>query len=126
MPEKEQLIAEIYQTLLTSLNQAKDFAAEQMPLVIQEYLKWYLYESIFWLGVGAVVLIVGAFLFRLGVKLYNPDHFDNDGSIGVGAIGAAMAVFVACPMILINTYSIIKVTAAPRVVLLEYLSTLVK
>lgn len=115
--------------ILDGVIRAGDFAREQMPLVVDELLRWGMIESLIWFCVQVVLVVVSAVaavkLARWGWRL-----------CGTASEYCAPLVFVACLASLgvgcvsficavINT-DWLQILIAPRVWLIEYAAGLAK
>lgn len=127
---------EIYDASRTGITKAVDFAMEQAPLVVQEFLKWKMAEAIisliFWVIVG-IGIYLSYRVCKKQIKLNNLDEFSY--------IIPGIAAFFYCFLLLIgssgggrhgdfgpvaNIKTIVKVNVAPRVYLIEYVSDTIK
>lgn len=97
-----------------------DFAAEQMPLLVQEMIAWGLWSATARLAFSVIAFVVGVCLIRRGAKDPNADLGPPLIGLGlfVGVLGFIGTVF--------ETQSVIKVTAAPRIYVLEQLKDFVQ
>jgi hypothetical protein len=123
---------EIYAASKTMIVNAIDFAQNQTPLVVQEFLKWKMMEAIVWLIVGIISLLVISYIsYRVFIffrKVDNkPDYFGNVdyfGRIMTTFVSAFILPSVIFMCIIPNTLRIVKIKIAPRVYLIEYVSDL--
>lgn len=103
-----------------------DFASEQAPLVIDEYITLCLYNAV--VAAVTIGLLTLCFLFSAfycGVKQYRLRDEINDGAWGVAA--AVICAVSALPIAFFvgSVLDIIKVIVAPRVVILEYIQRMI-
>lgn len=122
--ELKNKMSEYLVVLERDLKSVKDFSAEQVPLVVQEYINW-----IFWQNcvIAFFMVIMVAFLYRIWKWIMDEKDVKDD---------TALKVFISCMAMLLvsipslqSLYSItqmIKTTVAPRVVIIEKISELVK
>jgi len=119
--------SEIYATSKVGLAKAVDFAVEQAPIVVQEFLSWKMGEAIFNVIAYSIATIVLFFVLRFLLKKikkidmnYGPEEIVP---IGLGFLFCS-AVF--CLIIFTelkpNIETIIKIKLAPRVYILEYVT----
>jgi hypothetical protein len=108
-----------------------DFASDQIPLVIQEYLSWHFYSNM----ISFVLMIIFASISSfICYKLFNLRKTVEAGVYDVGpkemcTIG--VVVFFISTLLLTGLSSIpvsqmVKVKVAPRVVLIDWLKDSVK
>ena len=118
--------SEMYATSKVSLAKAVDFAVEQAPIVVQEFLSWKMGEAIFNVAlytIAAIVLFcIARFLFK---KIKNTDinYPEEIVPLGLGLMfSAAMFCLITFLHIKPNIETIIKIKLAPRVYILEYVT----
>lgn len=103
--------------LLTTLQQTKDFAIEQAPLVVQETLAYDAWEMFFGIKVVLVILLVTFVLFLIALKVDK----DNDGFSFTSFVFLVVAILVNLVIIPCNYSKLKKIEMAPRAYLLEKL-----
>ena len=109
-----------------SAGTAGSFVSEQTPLVAQEFLAW-----TFWCGclqclVSSIAIIALWAFIRWTYKAFKgPKYFDDGPGIPVAMIGTfVISLLIASAYK--GGYDAAKVSIAPRIVLLEKVSSLVK
>lgn len=120
--EIKQKMVEYLQTFENGVKKAGEFSAEQAPLVVQEFLAWEFWSHF----AGAVLclftlLTIGVVLWKI-MKATKPfDELRFAGCLigGMSSVGLAIGLMV-------NSYCAGKVAVAPRIVVLEKISELVK
>lgn len=122
--ELKNKMSEYLVVLERDLKSVKDFSAEQVPLVVQEYINW-----IFWQNcvIAFFMVIMIAILYRIWKWIMDEEDVKDD---------IAPKVFISCMAMLLaslpsiqlidSTTKMIKTTVAPRVVIIEKISELVK
>jgi hypothetical protein len=112
--------SEMYATSKVGLAKAVDFAMEQAPIVVQEFLSWKMGDEIFY-SIGVIILL-GAIIW-LKKKLEKLESYEPEVVIYsltlVLCIGLAVASMIP---IKDNIETIIKIKLAPRVYILEYVT----
>lgn len=122
--ELKQRLTKYLDTLEDSLAKGADWTAEQAPLIVQEYLAWE-----FWIhtiggvlcGVGIVISLI---MLVLGIKKLAADSLSN--------AGFSLVLVSSCLLVLsfvgvcANSHDALKVSIAPRVVILEKVQEFVK
>jgi hypothetical protein len=119
--------SEMYATSKVGLAKAVDFAIEQAPLVVQEFLSWKMGEAIFnvvlYTIVTIVLLCVVRFLFK---KIRSTDMNNCPEEIVPIALSFVFSLVVFCfitfSQLKPNIETIIKIKLAPRVYILEYVT----
>ena len=98
------------------------FVAEQAPFVVQEYLAWVFYSNLLGMFVFIVLSVLGV------VASVRVTKATWDESLGMHPVCtfAWIGVVVLSCMAFVSAYSLLQVVVAPRVVLLEKLSTLMQ
>ncbi len=115
--------------VLGAANGAKDFAIEQLPLVAQEFIAWEFWGSV---GMATISGVIALLALVASVLLWRKaNEYDRKGDSAAEGISllffvAAFAFIGASLCSLIDTYHAARVSVAPRVVLIEKLSELVK
>ena len=122
--ELKKKMSEYLVVLERDLKSVKDFSAEQVPLVVQEYINW-----IFWQNcvIAFFMVIMIAILYRIWKWIINEEGVKDDTGLKVFISGMAI-LLVSIPSLqsLDSITQMIKTTVAPRVVIIEKISELVK
>ena len=118
--------SEMYATSKVGLAKAVDFAVEQAPIVVQEFLSWKMGEAIFNVAlytIAAIVLFcVARFLFKK-IKDTDINYPEEIFPLGLGVtFSAVMFCLITFLHIKPNIETIIKIKLAPRVYILEYVT----
>ena len=115
--------SELYAAGKAGVAQAVDFALQQAPLVVQEFLSWKMSEAIInliFFGVGTVILLFClVFLLKKAKK-----NIENDAIVHI-FFGTAFTVIVLMMLfgtIKNNIQTIAKIKLAPRVYIIEYVT----
>lgn len=110
---------------------AEDFAVEQIPDVAQQWLAWEFWSCVFFDAVVLVVAVLSFFLHKASVVAFGKKKAKNDPNDD-GSFEAALAVLfliASAGCILWSFYfgyKGIKVTVAPKVVLIEKIAELAR
>ena len=113
--------------LESGLKSAGDFAAEQIPDVVQQWLAWQMWSSLFYVVVFALLIAMAIGIAR---KLYRScegmtDYDREFTRLWINSI-AAIVVIVLLVICIANARNAIKVAVAPKVVVLEKIVDLAK
>ncbi len=119
--------SEMYATSKVGLAKAVDFAVEQAPIVVQEFLSWKMGEAIFNVVAYTIATIVLFFVLRfLLKKIKEADMNCSPEEIVPIGLGFLFCSAVFCLIIFTqlkpNIETIIKIKLAPRVYILEYVT----
>jgi uncharacterized membrane protein YraQ (UPF0718 family) len=112
--------SEIYGASKTGIVKAVEFAQEQSPMVVQEFLMWKFAQSVIWVIVGVIALGVLSYLFKKCVD-WLPES--EGESIIPGFFCVLMIVLVCCMTVVPNIEQMVKVKVAPRVFMIEWVSS---
>lgn len=119
--------SEIYGASKVGIIKAVDFASEQAPLVIQEFLAWKSAEAIFNIVIVSIAL---CFVFKFMKWSFKALKSGEDPDSPVGFMGLVASVFLSVFLIgnvlIKNTEQLIKIKVAPRVYVIEWVSSQVK
>lgn len=125
--ELEKRLEKYLETLESTITQASDFAIEQTPLVVQEYLSWIFWSNIFLFALNIIIIIFCIFLmFKL--RFVMAKNMDTDIAVGFQIlcfIMSSVGIILGFIFSAVSLYYAIKVAVAPRVVLLEKISELI-
>ena len=113
--------SEIYAASKTGIVKAVDFAQEQAPLVMQEFLAWRFSQAIIYLIVGVIAL---ALLVGIVKKCLSKDWLSasDGGSLVGGVFGIAIFALVFGTAIVPAVETIVKIKVAPRVYVIEWVA----
>lgn len=119
---------EVYGASKMGVIKAVDFAQEQAPLVVQEFLQWKFAEGLIRLVVSLIVIGVSIWVCRKALKWMSNE--DNDDTKVVGAVAIVFAITICFTVTLKgalpNMEQIAKIKIAPRVYLIEWISGQIK
>ena len=111
--------------LLSAVQTGADFAKEQIPLILQEKLTYDLYKALFsiafWLLLGVAAYIWCAFWVKRAKAEYN----DSAGYYLLAGIPITIAAIIALIVIPDCVLTVLQISIAPRLYLLEWLRGLV-
>ena len=118
--------AEMYATSKVGLAKAVDFAVEQAPIVVQEFLSWKMGEAIFNVVLYTIATIILFCIARFLFKKIKDTFINYPEEIVPLSLGlmfsAAMFCLITFLHIKPNIETIIKIKLAPRVYILEYVT----
>ena len=113
---------EYLQEIEKSAGQVTDFAIEQTPLVIQEFLAWHIAGGVLAIIVSVIGIVVGIVACRLVLRNMAEGQDKALAFMLAGVMTFLPFSIIGC----INVAKVTKAIVAPRVVVLEKISDLVK
>lgn len=123
--ELEKKLVEYMAGLESRLKTAEDFAVEQLPDVIQQWLAWELWSSV---TLAALFLLVAACIGIFVKKFWKfAGDFDSvDRAFARGIVSILGTIVMAGFLVAAgsNVYWAVKVSVAPKIVILEKVSQL--
>lgn len=123
----QEVLTKFISEMCDLLKAAKDFTLEQAPKVAIEILHYRLAMAIVYMVIALIIGTLGFFLRKWAVKAYKENGERSNADMEFAWIFGWLAMLVACPvMFFINLIDLLKVTLAPRLYLIEYLSELLK
>lgn len=124
MEQTEERVNRLLDAIENSVSKTGEFVVEQAPLVAQEYLAWYFWQSticaIGFFAMGIVLLVTALPYFRE----FKKDILEQDIAKGMFAVVGSIVAIVLIGSGVTNVFSVVKVCVAPRIVLLEKVSEL--
>lgn len=119
--EIKQKMVEYLQTFEAGVKKAGEFSAEQAPLVVQEFLAWEFWGN----AIPAVLVLLIMLTALVSTAVIWKKSDDIDWRMGSGLITGLSVLFLTIPFS-ITASQACKVAIAPRIVVLEKISELVK
>ncbi len=115
--------SELYAAGKAGVAQAVDFALQQAPLVVQEFLSWKMSEAIInliFFGIGTVILLFClVFLLKKAKK-----NIENDAIVPIffGTLFTVITLIALLNNIKKDIQTVVKIKLAPRVYIIEYVT----
>jgi FtsH-binding integral membrane protein len=115
--------SELYAAGKAGVAQAVDFALQQTPLVVQEFLSWKMSEAIInliFFGIGTVIMLFClVFLLKKAKK-----NIENEAIVPIffGTVFTVIALIALLGNIKKDIQTIAKIKLAPRVYIIEYVT----
>jgi FtsH-binding integral membrane protein len=115
--------SELYAAGKAGVAQAVDFALQQAPLVVQEFLSWKMSEAIInliFFGIGTVIMLFClVFLLKKAKK-----NIENEAIVPIffGTVFTVIALIALLGNIKNDIQTIAKIKLAPRVYIIEYVT----
>lgn len=119
---KEEIISNLA-GIIEYVKQGADFVKEQAPLYVQELLKYYTYISIFY-----TIICIGLFVFCLWLMFKTYDYLKEELNEDMGVLWAFFigGMIICFVLAMVNIETLIQVTIAPRVFVVEKLMSICK
>lgn len=116
---------QLYAYLESVLQQTGDLVVEQTPLLVQEFFMWFTVHHIFYVILGVLLFLLSIYLHQLGSDEKDRKRGKDlyDGTQGFWVFIVVPTGFVGVLMFFTNLYSLLQILVAPRIYLLEKLST---
>jgi hypothetical protein len=121
---KKELVDQILQGLITTIEKTKDFAMEQAPILAREIISFNMALHLIGIIIGAILSVASYFVIRRAFRL--SDDNDADPVIIVTLLGSILLPIAACVFFGINVDEFLKCWLAPRLYLLEYMRAFIK
>lgn len=118
-------------TITNAAGQVADYAVQEIPIIVQEYMRWYFWKSIILCLVGVGFLSISALLFRFLWKLLNSDRpwtisknsytseITNDGLLGILSILFGLLLIIPGFAFTVENLDWVQISIAPRVYLID-------
>lgn len=104
-----------------TLQQGKDLVIDQAPTVVKEFLRWNFYQDLFWIGVGLATILTGTIIYyKLKKSLKGTMEY------GFQFVPGAVGWIIGTVAVAINLFDLIKLLVAPRIYLIEYVTSLLR
>lgn len=122
-------LASVLEKAMDVAERTGNWALEMAPELIQQYLMWELYSSLFFVILGSIIFLIGL-TFALKVakgKGERPDLFESEYDDGVNSKGIFYVLVSLCGtivggiMVPVNLYNVIFVLVAPEIYLIQKL-----
>lgn len=117
---------ELAKVLAEKFNVTVEYAANNLPQLVEEFLHWNVIDSILGIVVFSVVIIViSALFFHIFVRVYDNEEsiFWDWGLSGLGiiiVIPCAIIGIIGIITIIYNIFVLIEIHTAPNVFVMEY------
>lgn len=121
----EEKAEQLYTYLENMIQQGGDFVVDQTPLLVQEFFMWFTAHHIFFGVLGVIFILLSIYFHQIGKEegTHKRGKSWYNESDGMWFIPVAIPYIVGIIMFLTNTYSLLQILVAPRIYLLEKLST---
>lgn len=118
---------EYMSSLERGIKSAGDFAVDQIPLVVQEYVSWYFWDSVMFALCGLIISLV---FITYGITLNkyvnnNREETTDDDATFIKAIAGLCYVVALLFFIFMtggNTRHAVKAEVSPRVIVIEWVA----
>lgn len=104
------------------LTDSAQWTAEQVPIVIQEYLNWELFYHGIWGAFGLIIILGG--LIGLSFGMFKKSWSDDD-RFGIALVFGIPLLIIGLPMFVLNLFEVVQILIAPRIFLIEETAKLI-
>lgn len=111
---------EVYAASKQAITKSVDFAMEQAPLVVKEFLAWKLLEAVIWFIVWLMVSIGLLWAARCLHKYAENSKWNEQAAVIVKWIIRGVAIFIFIVNFGCNMMTVAEIKVAPRWYLIEY------
>lgn len=133
IPVKERALAFILEKaetysgkIETAVGKAVDYAYTEVPLIIQEFLRWRMARSITYVVIYGVLTFL-VIRFPIKWKWFTEDLADETGGASVaGAVFSCIGSLIFFCLTISHFLTVIQIWIAPRVYLIEQVTNLIK
>ena len=116
------VLAEILKTALDVAQKTGTFLSNQLPDVIQQLVKWKVFEAITYITILTLLSVAS---ITLMIAMNRKKWFSVDSRVPLTILSFIFVAFLCIPL-LTYVLTLIKITVAPKVWLLEYAASLVR
>jgi len=113
--QAKEIITQMLQRVLDGVDTAADFAAQEVPIVVEQLLMWHMVESMLWCVAALAVLFVWVLIT---MKSYYGENAWLKTPCGTIILGIFFLILIDLDWL--------KIWIAPKLYLLEYGSALIK
>ena len=103
-----------------------DFASEQVPLVVQEYIAMVRVESTIYIILGLFMLFCSKWSMGLVRDGATNKNANSEGKIICGIYTSVFLIVFGGVLLICNTHKCVQSWVAPRVMVIEYVHNLLK
>jgi len=108
--------------LLGKINNGVDWSIGELPDVAKQILRWGIWQNIFTIIIGIIILIPGIFFTKLGYVWEAPRTYSWNWYI----IGGVPLTITGIIVILLGLYCLARVLIAPKTYLIERIRYIIK
>lgn len=126
----KKMLVEYLGKLLGAVEKAGSFAADQIPIIIQEKLQYDFWLAVGWMVIAVLMLLVGGCCGWCIYRVVNCKDraswwYDNDG-MGISSMfGVIIFGILGIIIFFVNAATVLQITIAPRLYIVEWLKGMV-
>ncbi len=117
---------EIENKLVEAVGQVAPFVKEQTTDIINQYIAYYTYSNILGIILFLVLITTIVFGFRYLLKNCNIDEYDKVPILILSSIIGGLLICIFTVALICDIDNLIKVTTAPKIVVLDKIAELTK
>lgn len=124
----EEQLKPIVEKALQVAEKTGEFALEQAPLLLQEFYNWHITSNVLWL-IFALILVGIPFSFKLACPKEKKEGFFTARFLGKLTTDSTASIFYTLSIVIwssalfiifFSVKSLVKITVAPKLYLIEY------
>jgi Mn2+/Fe2+ NRAMP family transporter len=126
--ELQQSMSQFLNLMIEALGKTTDFAAEQIPLYVQELLRYALWDTILSLILAIAILTASLIIAKKVLKyLRIADYnYDLEAAAHILLVVLGLSSIFSVFLTVASVSTILKITLAPRVYVIDYLKKEIK
>lgn len=125
----ENALSELMTKSIEAAERGSEFLGDQIPLVIEELLKWKMAESLSYNAISiacfVIIILMSRFVYKVQAPWIGRGKFSDSRELSYIITGIAYIFPITC-MFMFSNIEFLKIWLAPRVYLIEYSASLVK
>jgi hypothetical protein len=130
-PELQKAVAEFLNWLKASAQQGGEFVKQQVPDLLQQQLRyaWWVDVALVGFAVLGMVATLALFIYLFkSMQTAATTQYNDFDSVGwvMGMVACAITFLGSFISIMVNSMELLKITLAPKVYLLEWITGLMK
>jgi Mn2+/Fe2+ NRAMP family transporter len=126
--ELQQSMSQFLNLMIEALGKTTNFAAEQIPLYVQELLRYAMWDTIFSLILAIAILTASLIIAKKVLKyLRIADYnYDLEATAHILLVVLGLSSIFSVFLTVASVSTILKITLAPRVYVIDYLKKEIK
>lgn len=124
--QAKEIIAQMLQRALDGVDTAADFAAQEIPEVVDQLLMWHAVESLVGMSIAIMMNVALIPAWKKGIPFIKNYSQDDTDRIFIAIMGCAVSAVVLLVSTIPFSLTWLKIWIAPKLYLLEYGASLIK
>ena len=127
--ETDKVLSEVVKKALIVAEKTGEFVIEQAPLLLKEFYAWHIFQNIFGIVMGIIIILISYHLRKLWGKKVDSDHNVSWDEVLLGGYASdkfgtimtiLLGVIIGTTLILTSVYDLIYIITAPKLYLIHY------